>query len=56
MHSVHFSTVACERRDFRGAPEIKHMGMCMISPGPSMARPLLKIVLQQPACQVEAFK
>jgi hypothetical protein len=30
--SMPFFNVACEKRGFRGAPEIKHMRMCMISP------------------------
>ena len=45
-----FRNVACERRDFRCAPKIKHIGMCMISPGrPWPGTRLLKAAFQQPA-------
>src|SRR5688572_28547528 len=45
-----FFNVACEKRGFRCASEIKHIRMCMISPGhPWPGHRLLKRDFQQPA-------
>ena len=49
MTSMRFFNVACERRDFRCAPEIRHIDMCTISPGrPWPGNRLLKRVFRQP--------